>query len=100
MRNSGIVVVVSQHYPPDSSTTAAIMSVIAGHLALGAPVLVLSGTSGSASTQPENSNEPNVIEIKNWMPGKAALIKRATPDILFIVRGELLIVRGELLRSQ
>ena len=93
MRNPGKVVVVSQHYPPDSSTTAAIMSAIAGHLALDAPVLVLSGTSGSASAQPGNSNQPTVIEIKNWMPGKAALIKRATAEILFIVRVFLALLR-------
>src|ERR1700737_918846 len=93
MRNPGKVVVVSQHYPPDSSTTAAIMAAIAGHLALDAPVLVLSGTSGSASAQPGNSNQPTVIEIKNWMPGKAALIKRATAEILFIVRVFLALLR-------
>jgi hypothetical protein len=33
MRKSGKVVVVTQHYPPDQSTTAAIMAEIAGHLA-------------------------------------------------------------------
>ena len=43
------IVVVSQHYPPDQSTTAAIMAAIANHLAAQAPVLVLSGTPGSAS---------------------------------------------------
>jgi colanic acid biosynthesis glycosyl transferase WcaI len=93
MRSPGKVVVVSQHYPPDSSTTAAIMSAIAGHLALDAPVLVLSGTSGSASARSGNSNQPTVIEIKNWMPGKAALIKRAAAEILFIVRVFLVLLR-------
>ena len=40
---SGKVVIVTQHYPPDQSTTAAIMVAIASHLAQQAPVLVLSG---------------------------------------------------------
>ena len=43
----GKVVIISQHYPPDPSTTAAIMAEIAGALALDAEVLVLSGTPGS-----------------------------------------------------
>ncbi len=84
MQKPGKVVVVSQHYPPDHSTTAAIMAAIANHLALESPVLVLSGTSGSASGA--LSGRPSVVEIKNWMPGKAALIKRATAEVLFSIR--------------
>jgi colanic acid biosynthesis glycosyl transferase WcaI len=78
------IVVVSQHYPPDRSTTAAILFAIAEHLAIVAPVLVLSGTSGSASLGQEG--RPQVVAIKNWMPGKAALIKRATAEIYFTIR--------------
>ena len=44
MQKIAKIVVVSQHYPPDQSTTAAIMAAIAGHLASQTPVLVLSGT--------------------------------------------------------
>jgi glycosyltransferase involved in cell wall biosynthesis len=86
MQKPGKIVVVSQHYPPDQNTTAAIMSAIANHLALDAPVLVLSGTAGSASGRPDRSRQPAVIEVKNWMPGKAALIRRATAEILFVAR--------------
>ncbi len=86
MRKPGKIVVVSQHYPPDQSTTAAIMSAIANHLAREVPVLVLSGWAGSASAKPDQSDQPSVIEIKNWMPGKAALIRRAMAEILFVVR--------------
>jgi colanic acid biosynthesis glycosyl transferase WcaI len=86
MRKPGKVVVVSQHYLPDRSTTAAIMSAIAGHLAMQAPVLVLSGTPGSKSLGGVNSGEPTVIEIKNWMPGKVALFKRAIAEASFTVR--------------
>jgi colanic acid biosynthesis glycosyl transferase WcaI len=82
------VVVVSQHYPPDRSTTAVIMSAIADHLAenVAVPVLVLSGSSGSPTAASKNSPRPTVINIKNWMPGKAALVRRAVAEILFAVR--------------
>ena len=49
MQKSGKVVVVSQHYPPDPSTTAAIMAAISERVAREAEVLVLSGTAGSAA---------------------------------------------------
>jgi colanic acid biosynthesis glycosyl transferase WcaI len=84
MQKSGKVVVVSQHYPPDHSTTAAIMAAIANRVAEDAEVLVLSGTPGSAS--PASSGQVGVEEIRNWMPGKAALLKRATAELLFTVR--------------
>lgn len=84
MRKSGKVVIVTQHYPPDQSTTAAIMVAISGHLAHQAPVLVLSGSPGSAA--PGASTQPAVVEIRNRMPGKAALIQRAAAEILFTLR--------------
>ena len=80
------IVIASQHYPPDQSTTAAIMSAISNQLAQDAPVLVLSGMAGSASLQPDHANQLSIIEIKNRMPGKAALIKRASAEILFAIR--------------
>jgi glycosyltransferase involved in cell wall biosynthesis len=82
----GKVVIISQHYPPDSSTTAAIMAKIAEHLAAEGPVLVLSGTPGSATSDAASSNRPDVVEIKNRMPGKAALIKRAAAETSFTLR--------------
>jgi glycosyltransferase involved in cell wall biosynthesis len=81
MQKSARVVVVSQHYPPDPSTTAAIMAAISGHVAQEAEVLVLSGTAGSAS-----AGRPEIVEVRNWMPGKAALSKRALAELLFTVR--------------
>jgi colanic acid biosynthesis glycosyl transferase WcaI len=89
MRKPGKIVVVSQHYLPDRSTTAAIMSAIARHLATEAPVLVLSGTPGSRSHESVSSSEPTVVEIKNRMPGKAALFKRAIAEVSFTLRTSL-----------
>lgn len=84
MQKPGKVVVVSQHYPPDPSTTAAIMAAISDHLAQESEVLVLSGTAGSASRALRG--KPDVVEIRNWMPGKAALVRRALAEVLFTVR--------------
>jgi glycosyltransferase involved in cell wall biosynthesis len=84
MQKSGKVVVVSQHYPPDPSTTAAIMAAISERVAQEAEVVVLSGTAGSAATA--SSGKPAIVEIRNWMPGKAALLKRALAELLFTIR--------------
>jgi colanic acid biosynthesis glycosyl transferase WcaI len=80
------IVVVSQHYPPDGSTTAAIMAVIASHLTAQAPVLVLSGSPGSALYQAVGPDQPVVVDIKNWLPAKAALMRRAVAESLFTLR--------------
>jgi colanic acid biosynthesis glycosyl transferase WcaI len=80
------IVIASQHHPPDQSTTAAIMSAIAHRLAADAPVLVLSGMAGSASVHPDPAGQLSVVEVKNRMPGKAALVRRATSEILFALR--------------
>ena len=84
MQKSGKVIVVSQHYPPDPSTTAAIMAAISERVAQEAEVLVLSGTAGSATATV--AANPAVVEVKNWMPGKAALLKRALAELLFTIR--------------
>jgi colanic acid biosynthesis glycosyl transferase WcaI len=87
------IVVASQHYPPDESTTAAIMSAIANHLALDAPVVVLSGMAGSALLQPDHASQLSVVEVKNRMPGKAALTRRASAETLFAIRIFLALVK-------
>src|SRR5882724_13199892 len=84
MQKSGKVVVVSQHYPPDHSTTAAIMAAIAERIAQDAEVVVVSGMPGSA--QEGAPGRPVVVEIRNRLPGKAALIRRALAEMLFAGR--------------
>jgi glycosyltransferase involved in cell wall biosynthesis len=86
MQQTAKIVVVSQHYPPDHSTTAAIMASIAGHLASEAPLLVLSGMPGSANQEAIGSGRPAVVEIRNRMGAKAALIRRATAEMFFAIR--------------
>jgi colanic acid biosynthesis glycosyl transferase WcaI len=79
------MVVVSQHYAPDSNTTASILTAIARHLAKVMEVLVLSGTAGSRANQLQNA-EPMVIEIKNSMSKKTALRRRAFFEMVFAAR--------------
>ncbi len=93
MQKHGKIVVVSQHYPPDPSTTATIMSAIANHLAKQRPVLVLSGSAGSESDKPGNPNNPQILQLRNRMPSKAALIRRATAELLFAFRVFLTLLR-------
>jgi glycosyltransferase involved in cell wall biosynthesis len=87
----GKIVIISQHYPPDSSTTAAIMVEIANHLAEEAEVLVLSGTPGSAS--PASAARPAVTEIRNRIPEKGALAKRAAAELKFTSRAFFALLR-------
>jgi glycosyltransferase involved in cell wall biosynthesis len=86
MQQTAKIVIVSQHYPPDHSTTAAIMAAIAAHLASETPLLVLSGMPGSANQEAIDSGRPVVVEIKNRMGAKAALIRRATAEMFFTIR--------------
>jgi colanic acid biosynthesis glycosyl transferase WcaI len=85
-RKPGKIVIVSQHYAPDPSTTAGIVTAIATHLAKTMEVLVLSGTSGSIPHQLRNADQPIVTEIRNSMPEKTALRKRALFEIVFATR--------------
>jgi hypothetical protein len=88
----GKVVIISQHYPPDPSTTAAIMAEIAKALALDAEVLVLSGTPGSGGV-PVGAGRPAVAEIRNRIAGKGALVKRAAAEALFAFRAFVALLR-------
>ena len=83
---SAKVVIVSQHYPPDPSTTAAIMSEIARHLAAKYQVLVCSGTAGSATSGAAASDQLAVVEIRSHMATKTALVRRAASELLYAVR--------------
>src|SRR5689334_8481965 len=92
MTAPGKVVVVSQHYPPDPSTTAAIMAEISKHLAARHPVLVLSGTPGSA-TRDAVAGRSDVAEIRNRIPEKAALVRRAFAELAFTTRAFAMVLR-------
>jgi glycosyltransferase involved in cell wall biosynthesis len=92
MGSKGKVVIVSQHYPPDPTTTAAIMAEIAKHLAGAHDVLVLSGTPGSERIDPASPG-PTVLAIRNRIPQKAALIRRAAAETAFTTRAFVTLLR-------
>jgi glycosyltransferase involved in cell wall biosynthesis len=98
MQSSGKIIVASQHYPPDPSTTAAIMSEIACRLAANGEVIVLSGTPGALPASQTGPGKPRVIAVKNRMAGKAALVRRAAAEILFALR-TFFALAGELRRG-
>jgi glycosyltransferase involved in cell wall biosynthesis len=85
MQPSGKIVVASQHYPPDPSTTAAIMSEIACRLARDRDVVVLSGSGSLPASGPE-AGKPLVVAVKNRMAKKGALVRRAAAELLFAFR--------------
>src|SRR5262245_19765628 len=76
------IVIISRHFPPDESTTAAIFSTIAEHLTTIAPVLVLSGAAGSKS----NLGQLNILEIPNRTVAKSALVRRVLAETGFVIR--------------
>jgi glycosyltransferase involved in cell wall biosynthesis len=87
------VIIVSQHYPPDRSTTAAIMAEIAEYLALERQVVVLSGMLGSVEHASLKAGGPTVVEIPNRLPSKAALTRRAIAEIIFTIRALLMVLK-------
>ncbi|WP_201760143.1 glycosyltransferase family 4 protein [Bradyrhizobium sp. AC87j1] len=86
MQPRGKIVVASQHYPPDTSTTAAIMAEIACRLAAEHEVVVLSGWPGGLPDLQSGPGKPRVVAIKNRMAGKAALVRRGVSELLFAAR--------------
>jgi colanic acid biosynthesis glycosyl transferase WcaI len=85
------LVIVSEYYSPDPSTTSEIITTIATHLANGIPVLVLSGTAGSASA--DGAGKPTVIEISKRQTEKGALVRRAISETLFALRAFFALLR-------
>ncbi len=86
MQPQGKIVVASQHYPPDPSTTAAIMAEIACRLAAEHEVVVLSGSPGALPASQAGPGRPRVVTIRNRMAGKAALVRRGASELLFAAR--------------
>ncbi|KJC34316.1 glycosyl transferase [Bradyrhizobium sp. LTSP849] len=87
------IVVASQHYPPDPSTTAAIMAEIACRLAAEHEVVVLSGSPGSLPASQTGWGKPRVVAVKNRMAGKAALMRRGVSELLFVLRTFVALIR-------
>src|SRR5882724_9825160 len=85
MRAPGKIVIVSQYFAPDPSTTATYLTAIAEGLKADGEVLVISGTARSASVAPSPAH-PRVVEVSSWTPEKDALVRRALAMVVFSVR--------------
>jgi colanic acid biosynthesis glycosyl transferase WcaI len=86
MHTPGKIVIVSQYYAPDPSTTATYMTAIADGLNTDWEVLVISGTARSASAAAPQTAQPRIVEVASWTPEKAALIRRMIAMALLSVR--------------
>src|ERR1700675_3456078 len=82
IRAPGKIVIVSQHYAPDPSTTATYLTAIADGLTADREVLVISGTAHSAATARSGKDGPRVVEVGCWTPDKDALVRRASAMVL------------------
>jgi colanic acid biosynthesis glycosyl transferase WcaI len=86
MLKPGKILVVSQYYPPDSSTTAVYIAAIAEGLARDNRVIVLSGSRNSSLQTGVDGTRPEITEIANWTPQKDALVRRALAISLLALR--------------
>jgi glycosyltransferase involved in cell wall biosynthesis len=92
-RRAGKILLVTQHYAPFPSTVSGYMTDIAEELARDSHVLVLSGTPNSATRGFSTSGGPEVVEIRNWWPGKSALISRTFAAALLAVQVFLAVMK-------
>jgi glycosyltransferase involved in cell wall biosynthesis len=69
------------------------MSEIAKYLSSRRPVLVLSGTPGSQTTNSVLLGRPVVVEIRNRVAAKAALIRRALAETSFTARAFTMLLK-------
>ncbi|MCK1432212.1 MULTISPECIES: glycosyltransferase family 4 protein [unclassified Bradyrhizobium] len=76
MTASPRLLLATEFYPPDPTTTATYLAAIANAIALDMNTVVLSGTPGSARTPAAGDGTPAVIEITNRKPPKHALGRR------------------------
>jgi colanic acid biosynthesis glycosyl transferase WcaI len=86
MRRAGKILIATQHYPPDTSTTGVYLGAIAEALAADLDVVVLSGSPNSARAVRSNRGSLRVVEVKNSSPPKRALILRTVAVSLFALR--------------
>jgi len=86
MRKPGKIVIVSEHYAPDPSTTATYLTAIANLLTADYEVLVVSGTTHSASPAISQTGQPRVVEVRTWRPEKDALVRRSMAMALVSVK--------------
>lgn len=86
METSTKLIITTQFYPPDTSTTAVYLGKIAEGLATENDVTVISATPNSSSSKEPAASNPKVIELRGWNPRKSALVQRAIAVCALAVR--------------
>lgn len=86
MKRAGKILVATQHYPPDSSTTGVYVGAISEALAADHDVVVLSGSPKFARQAQGKSTNLRVVEIKIPSPPARAMFLRAATMALFAFR--------------
>jgi colanic acid biosynthesis glycosyl transferase WcaI len=86
MHNSPRLILATQFYPPDTSTTAVYLGMIAETLSADNQVVVVSATPNPDSLSADPRSNPVVVEIRNWNPRKSALVQRAAAVCLLAAR--------------
>lgn len=86
MHNSARLILATQFYPPDTSTTAVYLGKIADTLASDSQVVVISATPNPDSLSADPRSNPAIVEIRNWSPRKSALVQRAAAVCLLAVQ--------------
>jgi glycosyltransferase involved in cell wall biosynthesis len=93
MKTSAKLILATQFYPPDTSTTAVYLAKIAAALAAEQQVTVISATPNSNSLPTKAPANLVVIEIRSWNPRKSALVQRAAAICLLAARMFLSVLR-------
>ena len=82
MRKFGKLVLVSEHFAPDRSTTATYVTAIPEGLSTDTEVLAIFGSSHPASVASLKAAQPRVVEVVTWTPETDALVRSAVAIVL------------------
>jgi glycosyltransferase involved in cell wall biosynthesis len=93
METSAKLIIATQFYPPDTSTTAAYLGKIAEGLAAENNVIVIAATPKSSSRSGSVASSPTVIEITSWNPRKSALVQRGIAVCILAIRMFIAVVK-------
>jgi glycosyltransferase involved in cell wall biosynthesis len=91
MDTSAKLIIATQFYPPDTSTTAVYLGKIAEGLAAENNVTVIAATPKSSNGSV--ADNPTVIEMTSWNPKKSALIQRGIAVCMLAIRMFIAVVK-------
>lgn len=86
MKTSSKLIIATQFYPPDTSTTATYLNKIAESLATESNVVVIAATPNSGSQGGSWGINPAIIELQSRSPQQSALVQRTIAAVELAVR--------------